>query len=70
MQTEQPRADDLARLQHLLTEAIRTREIAINFWLETENRGTDKHWFCPGEHGYCLACNLPANNARHVPRPA
>jgi len=28
----------------------------------------DRHWFVPGDDGYCRACNLPVNNGRHAPR--
>lgn len=31
----------------------------------------DRHFFVPDEHGtYCLACNLPARNRRHVSKAA
>ena len=58
----------IAHLRELLAEAIATRDELVSRGFDVLPAG-DKHWFVNDGEGYCLACSLPWQNARHVERP-
>lgn len=67
---QDPPDDAIPRLQKLLADALKARELVFTRYLEIEARKADVHWYVADENDlYCRACNLPRVNRRHAERP-